>query len=130
MFFKKYRQEHNIDALYDAFVSEFMKIFNIDINYFLEKDPNFEWRHYMLTEDNDVNLNIASNVTKIPSYAFYDCWPLTSVFIPDSVITIGRGAFYDCNHLTIVYCEAASKPSGWDVEWEPSCPVVWGYKKK
>ncbi len=35
-------------------------------------------------------------VTTIGESAFYACWSLTSVTIPDSVTTIGEWAFYDC----------------------------------
>ena len=50
---------------------------------------------------------------------------MTSVYIPDSVTTIGESAFYGCSNLTI-YCEASSKPSGWDYWWNSSDrPVVW-----
>ena len=60
--------------------------------------------------------------------AFYDCDSLTSITIPNSVTSIGRHAFYECSSLTI-YCEATSKPSGWDSYWNSySRPVVWGYK--
>lgn len=50
---------------------------------------------------------------------------LKSVVIPDGVTSMGRGMFSGCSGLTI-YCEAKSKPSGWDVDWNPSeCPVYW-----
>ena len=41
--------------------------------------------------------------------------------------SIGNFAFIGCSSLTI-YCEANSKPSGWNYEWNRNnCPVIWGY---
>ena len=42
------------------------------------------------------------DVTTIGSSAFWDCYSLTSVTIPDSVTTIGYGAFSGCSSLTSV----------------------------
>jgi hypothetical protein len=54
---------------------------------------------------------------------------LTSIIIPNSVTSIGYSAFSDCKRLTI-YCEAKSKPSGWDSLWNlDGRPVIWGYKE-
>ena len=39
-------------------------------------------------------------ITTIGCAAFYDCYSLTSVTIPDSVTTIGDNAFYSCTSLT------------------------------
>ena len=67
-------------------------------------------------------------VTSIGDYAFFECFGLTSIIIPDSVTSIGVEAFYNCSNLTI-YCEAESKPDGWSSEWNyDNRPVVWGYK--
>ena len=72
---------------------------------------------------------IPDSVESIGGYAFYGCSSLTSIVIPDSVESIGYQAFYNCSKLTI-YCEASSKPSGWNSYWNNSnCPVVWGYKE-
>ena len=71
------------------------------------------------------SITIPDSVTSIGYRAFAYCDSLTSVTIPDSVTSIGDYAFEDCTLLTI-YCEAASKPSGWDNNWNYSdCPVVW-----
>ncbi|MBQ3589913.1 MAG: leucine-rich repeat domain-containing protein, partial [Clostridia bacterium] len=71
------------------------------------------------------SVTIPGSVTTIEYRAFQDCTSLTSIVIPDSVTTIGDGAFSYCYKLTI-YCEAKSKPSGWDSDWNYSdCPVVW-----
>ena len=67
-------------------------------------------------------------VTAIGDSAFRNCKLIVSVSIPDSVTSIGSYAFNNCNSLTI-YCEAASKPSDWNSNWNYSnCPVVWDCK--
>ena len=74
------------------------------------------------------SVTIGNSVTGIGWGAFRNCTDLTSIVIPDSVTSIGSYVFYNCTGLTI-YCEAASKPSGWDSGWNPNNrPVVWGYK--
>ena len=71
-------------------------------------------------------ISILDSVTSIGEYAFKDCSFLTSITIPSNVTSIGYHAFYDCDSLTI-YCEASSKPSGWDSDWNYSNrPVYWG----
>ena len=73
------------------------------------------------------SVTIPNSVTRIGEMAFYRCSSLTSVEIPSSVTSIEYGAFADCTSLTI-YCEAQSKPSGWERSWNYSnCPVVWGH---
>ena len=75
-----------------------------------------------------ISVVIEDGVTSIGELAFGECTSLTSIEIPSSVISIGGWALYDCTKLTI-YCEATSKPSGWDSYWNGSnIPVVWGYE--
>ena len=72
-----------------------------------------------------------SKLESIGCLAFADCSSLTSVVIPSSVTSIGRGALAYCSSSTI-YCEASSKPSGWDDQWNYDnwnsryTPVYWG----
>ena len=77
-----------------------------------------------------VSLEIPNSVTFIGSGAFINSRDFESIFIPDSVTYIGSDAFQYCSSLTI-YCEAPSKPSGWDEKWNSSNrPVVWGYQNQ
>ena len=71
-------------------------------------------------------------VTSIANSAFRDCGRLTSIVIPSSVTSIGKCTFYNCISLTI-YCEVASKPIGWDSDWNnldynnKKVPFIWNY---
>ena len=47
-------------------------------------------------------MNRTRKVTSIGRAAFYECFGLTSVTIPNSVTSIGDGAFYGCYKLTSV----------------------------
>ena len=74
------------------------------------------------------SVTIGNSVTSIGSYAFHYCRDLTSITIGNGVTSIGYEAFSDCSSLTI-YCEATTKPSGWNSDWNPGgCKVVWGAK--
>ena len=72
------------------------------------------------------SITIPDSVTSIGSYAFEYCSSLTSITIPNSVASIGNSVFSGCSFL-IIYCEASSKPSGWDYYWNSNhYPVAWG----
>ena len=55
------------------------------------------YRCYDLT-----SVEIPNSVTSIGEFAFYECTGLTSVVIPNSVTYIGRSAFYGCSSLTSI----------------------------
>ena len=65
-------------------------------------------------------------VTHISDRAFSNL-NVIKVIVPDSIQSIGVGAFEGCNALTI-YCEKASAPSEWAVDWCFDSPVVWDYQ--
>ena len=73
------------------------------------------------------SLDIPRNVTNIKPYAFYYCTKLKRITVPNSVTSIGLDAFGYAVNSTI-YCEATSRPSGWDSTWNSGRPVVWGAK--
>ena len=70
------------------------------------------------------SVTIGNGVTSIGSSAFSECSSLTNITIPDSVTSIGSSAFSSCRSLTL-YCEAESKPTGWDSSWNANLHVVW-----
>ena len=75
-------------------------------------------------------VTIPNSVTSIGNSAFSGCSSLTSITIPNSVTSIGRYVFNGCSSLKTINCEAASKPSGWDRNWNSGCSanVVCGSK--
>ena len=75
------------------------------------------------------NIVIPDKVTSIGIEAFSGCQYLTNIFIPQSVEYIGRFAFSFCPSV-IIKCEVASKPIGWDENWQYYYgTVIWGEPK-
>lgn len=75
------------------------------------------------------NTIIPNGITEIREEAFCGCICLTKIFIPKSVVEIGRFAFSHCTKLKNIYCEAEKKPNGWDSRWNDGCKakVIWGH---
>jgi hypothetical protein len=48
------------------------------------------------------NVAIPASVTRIGTYAFFDCANLSGVTVPDSVTSIGSYAFYNCASLSSI----------------------------
>ena len=68
-------------------------------------------------------LSVPSGVTSIASGAFGNCPALLKVTIPESVTVMGSGVFR--GNTFAIYCEAPSKPDGWEDDWNYYCIVVW-----
>ena len=83
-----------------------------------------------------ISVEISDNVISIGDWAFESGKSITSITIPDSVTSIGYSVFYGCSNLKTIYCEAESRPSGWNNRWSMKWgstvssyhSVVWGYK--
>ena len=73
-------------------------------------------------------IELPSSLTTIGKYAFAKCTSIEAAVIPSSVTTVGLNAFKGCTSAT-VFCEAASRPSGWNEDWQDSTEgIVWSYK--
>ena len=74
-----------------------------------------------------VSVKIPNSVTTIGNKAYYNCTGLQWILIPNSVTNVGSVQFLYCDNLTI-FCEAESKPEGWDDAWNSArSPVIWGF---
>ena len=79
-----------------------------------------------------VSFGTNSQLTSVGEGAFFGCESLTSVVIPIKVSKIGELAFLFGNGNSTIYCEAESKPIGWNDNWtavDDGMTVVWGYKE-
>ncbi len=75
-----------------------------------------------------ISIEIPKTLTSIGSMVFYNCYKLTNITIPDSVMSIDDSAFEWCDKL-VIYCEADSKPNGWSRDWNSlNRPVIWDCK--
>lgn len=62
--------------------------------------------------------------------AFQGCDALKELYIPNNVTEIGEKLFSMCKQDITVYCEAESKPDGWSDDWlagSENVTVIWGY---
>lgn len=75
------------------------------------------------------SITLSDILEKIGANTFYNCCNLLSLVIPSSVTTISQSAIFNCDSLTI-NCYSASKPSGWNTQWNfHDRPVVWNYSE-
>lgn len=74
---------------------------------------------------------LPQNNLTISSYCFQNSNLSKDIFVGNNVTSIGSYAFSNCGSNTKFWCEAPSKPSGWDSSWNSSnYPVNWGCVEK
>ncbi|MBQ8546610.1 MAG: leucine-rich repeat protein [Clostridia bacterium] len=73
------------------------------------------------------SITIPDSITTIGGSAFEYCTAFTSIIIPNSVTTIENYAFWYC--LSRIYCEATTRPSGWDSNWSFRSYLVYWYSE-
>jgi len=76
-----------------------------------------------------VTFGANSKLTNIGNNAFMESKSLTSIIIPATVTFMGTRIFGGCSSL-IIYCEEASQPANWDIDWYADWnnvkrPVYW-----
>ena len=62
----------------------------------------YDYKNEVVIPEAEIYHGKSYSVTSIGEQAFYQCYWLTSVTIPNSVTSIGEYAFYDCSRLTSV----------------------------
>ena len=80
-------------------------------------------------------VTVPASVETIGECAFSYCDALTVITIPASVQTVGSQVFCGSDNLSIIYCEAESKPDGWNDYWNYGVfngsweylPVAWDF---
>ena len=120
------RYQRNSDGTYT--ISGFEMVYTqVDIPATYKGAPVVEIGNYAFHGcTNLTSVQLPDTITKINSPSFNFCTNLQCIVIPQSVTDIATGAFYGCISLTI-YCQAESKPDGWDDSWNFfGCPVYWG----
>ena len=76
---------------------------------------NYDWPSSVPWYDNSskiIKAQIEDGVTSIGREAFYYCYGLTSITIPNSVTSIGNDAFYQCSGLTSITIPNSVKSIG------------------
>jgi hypothetical protein len=117
---------YRVTAIGDEAFSECRALAGVDIPGGVRKIGLYAFRDCISL----TSVTIPGSLRSIGEHAFNGCASLTSVTIPRGVTYIGEGAFYNCTFLAI-YCEAWSKPRGWDDEWtsEYDNPAYWNINR-
>ena len=74
-------------------------------------------KHLIDTDPNIESCIIKDDTLTIASEAFFNHHKLTSVTIPQSVISIGTSVFGGCTSLAEIRCVADGKPESWHADW-------------
>ena len=86
-----------------------------------EKDVTYLGNNAFDGCTNLTNIRLSSTLTSMSSQVFNNCKSLISIYIPASVTDIRANDDYSffngCSKALKIYCEAGSKPEGWDSYW-------------
>lgn len=103
------------------------KIINLKTGFDYDNHETTEISDYEFYGCDQLNNVNCYSLTSVGASAFENCTNLETIILYDGVTNVGENAFKGCTGLTI-YCEAESKPEGWNEKWNPDgCTVVWGF---
>ena len=92
--------ENVVDLDTDVFIGCYNLIYTeYDNGYYLGNKTN---PYLLLVEPKTTNItsfNVNENCKGVAAYAFKDCIKLTSISLPDGIVSVGRGAFNGCTSL-------------------------------
>ena len=98
--------------------------------YYVGNDEN---PHLILVKATSTSISsctINENTEIIAPWAFYNCYNLTAIEIPESVKNIGYYAFSNTNGSLAITTYESSRPASWDDSWNPNGRKVnWGKDK-
>jgi len=77
----------------------------------------------------EVTFGSSPSLTSIGNGAFRGCSKLASIFIPLSVSFIDAYAFAYSGSPLRIYCQASSRPSGWNIYWNDDGGIVYWYSE-
>lgn len=86
---------------------------NIKINPEVKELPNYIFCDFVSIQ----NITLPDGLESIGDSVFYECNNITSIFIPKSVVNVGE-TICRGNITVKIYCEAESKPDGWNDIWD------------
>lgn len=79
---------------------------------------------FMGVADTPTRITFAHGITSIGTQAFTYISNLKEVIIPDTVTEMGMLVFQGSDNMTDIWCEAKSKPSGWNSQWMGN-PIIY-----
>ena len=73
--------------------------------------PSIDYAPFVETNAKITSFIFGDSVEYIPAYLCCGLYYLTSVSIPNSITSIGKGAFLGCRSLNTIYCYAVNSPT-------------------
>ena len=89
----------------------------------LHQITSIGYKAFSFAKEELSELTISKNIITIHERAFEGCSKLRMIYIPDNVLYIKEYCFLGCTNV-VIYCQASSKPSTWDPNWNPEKRTV------